>query len=151
MGMYLVSCSVEKNTSATRNFHNLTSNYNIFFNATESYKQGLLKAEEAHIDDFTSVLPLFFYEDESIQQSISPQMKRAIDKCTKVITFHSITAKPKVEKGRQTEKDKEFYDKNEYNKWIDDCYQLVGESYMYQGEFFMAIESFKHVISTFPT
>jgi len=149
-GILAGSCSVEKNTSATRNFHNLTSHYNIYFNATESYKQGLIRAEESYMNDFTSILPLFYYEDESVQQNIASQMKRAIEKSSKVITFHSITAKPKVNKGRQSEKDKAFYDKNEYNKWVDDCYLLIGKSYMYQGEFFTATESFKHVISSFP-
>ncbi len=146
----IVSCSVEKNTAATRNFHNLTSHYNIYFNASESYKQGLERAAESFSDDFTSILPLFYYESESVQQSVSSPMKRAIDKCTKVITFHSITAKPKVKKGKQSEKDKAFYEKEEYNKWVDDCYLLVGKAYMHQGEFFKAIESFKHVLKTFP-
>ncbi len=109
-----------------------------------------MRAEESFVDDYTSVLPLFFYEDESVQQSVTPQMKRAIDKCTKVITFHSITAKPKIKSGEQSEKDKAFYEKNEYNKWVDDSYLLIGKSYMQQGEFFMAAESFKHVMKTYP-
>lgn len=149
-GMIISSCSVENNTAATRNFHNLTSHYNIYFNGYESYKSGLLRAEEGIQDNFTKILPLFYYENESIQQSISPQMQRAIDKASKVATFHSITAKPKVKQGRQKPKDQEFYDKNEYNKWMDDCYLLIGKSYMHQGEFFLASESFKHVIKTFP-
>ena len=149
-GIFLGSCSVEKNTAATRNWHNLTSHYNILFNAEESFKDGLIRAEESYEDDYTSILPVFYFEDESIQQTITPQMKRAIDKATKVITFHSITAKPDVKKGRQTEKDKEFYEKTEYNKWVDDCYILIGKSYMYQGEFFMAAESFNHVLKNFP-
>lgn len=149
VGTCITSCSVEKNTAATRNFHNLTSHYNIFFNASESFKEGLMRAEESIEDDFTSILPLFYYDDEAIQQSVSPQMKRAIDKCTKVITFHSIKAKPKVKSGRQSEKDKAFYEKNEYNKWVDDSYLLIGKSYMYQGEFFMAAETFNHVIRNF--
>lgn len=148
--MFVTSCSVEKNTAATRNFHSLVSHYNIYFNGKESYLQGLDRARESHVDDYTNILPLYYYEDESVQQGISPQMKRAIDKSTKVITFHSIKSKPKVKTGRQTEKDKAFYEKNEYNKWIDDCYMLIGKSYMHQGEFFMAAESFKHVIKNFP-
>lgn len=148
--MFFFSCSVEKNTGATRNFHNLTSHYNIYFNATESYKQGLNRAGESFTDDFTDVLPLFYYEEEAVQQSIKPQMKRSIDKATKVITFHSIKAKPKVRKGKQSEKDKLFYDKNEYNKWVDDCYVLIGRSYMQQGDFFLAAESFKHAIKNYP-
>ncbi len=111
---------------------------------------GLLRAEESVVDNYTKILPLFYYEDESIQQSISPQMQRAIDKASKVATFHSIKAKPKVKSGKQTEKDKDFYDQEEYNKWMDDCYMLIGKAYMHRGEFFLATESFKHVIKTFP-
>jgi len=77
-------------------------------------------------------------------------MKRAIDKATKVITFHSITAKPKVKEGNQSAKDKAFFEKNEFNKWMDDSYMLMGKAYMYQGEFFLAVETFKHVMITFP-
>ena len=77
-------------------------------------------------------------------------MKRAIDKATKVITFHSITAKPKVKEGNQSAKDKAFFEKNEYNKWVDDTYMLMGKAYMYQGEFFLAAETFKHILVTFP-
>ncbi len=150
IGTLLNSCSVEKNTSASRNFHNLISHYNIYFNGNESYKQGLERAETSIIDNYTKILPLFFYEDESIQQSIAPQMQRAIDKSSKVATFHSINAKPKVKAGEQNEKQKEFYDKNEYNKWMDDCYMLIGKSYMHMGDFFLASESFKHIVKTFP-
>ncbi len=149
-GIILSSCSVENNTAATRNFHNLTSHYNIYFNGYESYKSGLIRAEEGIQDNYTKILPMFYYENEPIQQSISPQMQRAIDKASKVATFHSITAKPKVKQGKQKDKEQEFYERNEYNKWMDDCYLLVGKSYMHQGEFFLASESFKHVIKTFP-
>ncbi|MEN8156322.1 MAG: tetratricopeptide repeat protein [Bacteroidota bacterium] len=146
----LVSCSVEKNTSLSRNYHNLTSHYNIYFNGNESYKRGLDKALTSARNDYTRILPIFLYEDEAVHSAVSSDMKRAIDKATKVITFHSITVKPKVKEGDQSEKDKAFYEKNEYNKWVDDSYMLMGKAYMYQGEFFLAIETFKHVLVTFP-
>jgi tetratricopeptide (TPR) repeat protein len=77
-------------------------------------------------------------------------MQRAIDKATKVITFHSITAKPKVKEGNQSAREKAFYNKNEYNKWVDDSYILMGKAYMHRGEFFLAAETFRHVLTTFP-
>jgi len=82
-----VACSVEKNTGAVRNYHNLTSHYNIYFNGNESYKSGLAKAENMKQDDYTRILPVFYYHDQSITQAITPQMQRAIDKGTKVVTF----------------------------------------------------------------
>ena len=146
----LNSCSVKKNTSLSRNYHDLVSHYNIYFNGHESYKKGVEKARTAVQIDYTDILPVFLYEEESVHSAVTGDMKRAIDKATKVITFHSISAKPKVTKGEQSPRDKAFYEKNEYNKWVDDSYMLMGMAYMYQGEFFMAIETFKHVMVTFP-
>jgi tetratricopeptide (TPR) repeat protein len=146
----LISCSVQKNTSLSRNYHNLTSHYNVYFNGLESYKKGLERAQTSVKNDYTGILPVFLYEDETVNTAVNADMKKAIDKATKVITFHSITAKPKVKEGDQSAKDKAFFEKNEYNKWVDDSYMLMGKSYMYQGEFFLAAETFKHVISTFP-
>ncbi len=146
----LISCSVEKNTSLSRNYHNLTSHYNIYFNGNESFKRGVTKAGKSIQLDFNKVLPVFLYEDESVHNAVRSDMKRSIDKATKVITFHSITAKPKVKEGNQSPRDKVFYEKNEYNKWMDDSYMLMGKAYMYQGEFFLAAETFKHVLITFP-
>jgi len=146
----LSSCSVEKNTSLTRNYHNLTSHYNVYFNGNESYKRGIEKAQTSVRNDYNHILDLFLYENEEVNSAVAVDMKRAIDKATKVITFHSITAKPKVKEGNQSAKDKAFYNKNEYNKWVDDSYMLMGKAYMYQGEFFLASETFKHVLVTFP-
>jgi tetratricopeptide (TPR) repeat protein len=146
----ILSCSVEKNTSMSRNYHNLTSHYNIYFNGNESYKRGIDKASTAARNDYNQILPIFLYEDEAVNSTVSGDMKQAIDKATKVITFHSITAKPKVKEGNQSPKDKAFFEKGEYNKWVDDSYMMMGKAYMYQGEFFLAGETFKHVIVTFP-
>ena len=146
----LFSCSVEKNTSLSRNYHNITSHYNIYFNGNESYKRGVEKARTAIKNDYNHILSLFLYEDPAVNSAVNSDMKRAIDKATKVITFHSITSKPKVKEGNQSAKDKAFFDKNEYNKWVDDSYLLMGKGYMYQGEFFLAVETFKHIMVTFP-
>ena len=146
----LISCSVEKNTSLSRNYHNLTSHYNVYFNGNESYKKGIERAGNAIRNDYTRILNLFLYEDESVHGAVNADMQRAIDKATKVITFHSITAKPKVKAGDQSPKQKAFFEKKEFNKWVDDSYMLMGRAYMYQGEYFLAVETFKHVLVTFP-
>jgi len=77
-------------------------------------------------------------------------MDRAIKKASKVLTLHSITAKPELKKGPQSPKQKEFYNKKEFNKWIDDNYLLLGKAYMYQNQFSLAGETFKHIITNFP-
>jgi len=146
----LTGCSTEKNTTTTRAYHNLISHYNIYFNGIESTKKGLKRAEDMKVDIYSQILPLFYYTDKSISQSISPDMERAAGKATKVITLHSITAKPELKKGIQTPKQKEFYMQKEFNKWMDENYVMLGISYVYKNEFNLAIETFKHIISDYP-
>ena len=144
------ACSTTKNTFVSRNYHSITSHYNVFFNGNESFKKGINRAETAQSDNFTKMLPLFYYSDKDISQTVAGDMDRAIKKATKVITLHSITAKPELKKGTQSPKQKEFYSKKEYNKWIDDNYLLLGKSYVYQNQFGLAGETFKHIITNFP-
>ena len=42
-----VGCSNSKNTASTRAFHNLTSHYNVYFNATQYYLDGVEKIDNA--------------------------------------------------------------------------------------------------------
>lgn len=146
----LTGCSTEKNTLITRSYHNLTANYNIFFNGSESFKRGVKRAQEAYVDDYTQILPVFTYDDPSIAQSIAPDMETSISKATKVITLHSITAKPEYKNGPQTEKQKAFYARKEYNKWVDNNYLAMGKAYLYRQEFELAIQTYKFILTEYP-
>jgi len=143
--LFASSCSVEKNTGMSRNFHNMVSRYNIYFNGKESYKKGLKKIDRQFKDDFSKVLPVFKYGDEKIASTITSDMDRAILKASKVITLHSITAKPDT-KGRElSESDKEFYDRSEFNDWVDNSYLLMGKAQTLKLDYFLAIKTFKYL------
>jgi tetratricopeptide (TPR) repeat protein len=150
LALLATACSTTKNTFVSRSYHNLTSHYNVFFNGTESFKKGVKRAETSQSDNYSKLLPVFYYSDKTISQSVTGDMDRAIKKATKVITLHSITAKPVLKKGPQSPKQKEFYNKKEFNKWIDDNYLLLGKAYVYQNQFGLAGETFKHIITDFP-
>lgn len=150
LALLSVSCSTTKNTFISRSYHNLTSHYNIFFNGNESFKKGIKRAETTGNENYTKILPLFYYSDKNISQSLNSDMDRAIKKASKVITLHSITAKPELKKGPQSPRQKEFYNKKEFNRWIDDNYLLMGKSYVYQNQFSLADGTFKHIITNFP-
>ena len=150
LALLTTACSTTKNTFVSRNYHNTVSHYNIFFNGTESFKKGIKRAESSQTDNYTKILPLFYYSDKSISQSVTGDMDRAIKKASKVITLHSITAKPELKKGPQSPRQKDFYNQKEFNKWIDDNYLLMGMSYVYQNQFSLANETFKHIITNFP-
>ena len=145
----LVGCSTQKNTLLTRSYHNLTSHYNVYFNGYESYKQGLRKLQQSGKDDYTRVLDVFPDTDPSQASSLGPDMERAIKKATKVVSNHSITVKPKRKDRMLTEKEKAFYSKNEYNKWIDDAYLLMGKSHFFKQDYTLSINMFRHIIQVY--
>ncbi|MDR1666306.1 MAG: tetratricopeptide repeat protein [Bacteroidales bacterium] len=120
------------------------------FNAKEYYQKALQRAEESKKDDYTQLLPLFLYEDKAVIQAVGGDMGSAAQKATKAVNLHSITAKPKVKKSGMTPEQKKFYDKREFNKYIDDCYLLIGKTYVYTGEYFLAIRSFNFIEAEFP-
>jgi len=144
------SCSTKKNTVVTRSYHNLTSHYNIFFNAYDSYYQGIKKAEVGFKDDYNTQLPLFIYSSKESARIILSDMDKTVKKCSKVIGMHSIKVKPKLKKGSRTSREKEFYRQNEYVKWVDDAFLLMGKAYFYKRDFFPAIETLEYVITQFP-
>ncbi len=107
------------------------------------------KMSDAHQDDFTRILPIFIYGDENTASTVAPDMERAIQKATKVITLHSITAKPEFKNGPQSEKQKELYARNEYNNFVPGNYLLMGKSYLFRHDFFLAMETFKFIMSEY--
>jgi outer membrane protein assembly factor BamD (BamD/ComL family) len=147
---FFQGCSTGKNTGVNRAYHNVTTRYNILFNAKENYRKGLLKAEDSKKDDYTQILPLFLYGDPAVSQEIAGDMGVAAQKVTKAVTLHSITAKPKVGKSGMSPEEKKFYDRREFNKYIDDCYLLIGKIYIYTGEYFFSLRSFNFMETEFP-
>ncbi len=143
----LWGCSTKKNTWLSRNFHALSSHYNVYFNGNEAYKAGIKAIRESHKDNFNKILPMFEESDEEAASAASSNMDRAIEKGTKLIVRHSITARPKKKPGKPK---KDFYNKKEYNKWVDDALLLIGKAQVVKHEFRQAIRTFDLLINDFP-
>ncbi len=137
-------CSTEKNTFASRKYHNITSKYNILFNASESLNSGIEKIDERLEDDYTRLLPVYKESDPSAASMVQSDMDYVILKTSKLIEIHSITEKPKRRK-RRTRKYQEFAAQEEFNKWIDDSYLLMGKAYFFQHNFSTAINNFSYL------
>jgi len=143
----VAGCSAEKNTSLSRNYHGITSHYNIYFNGYESFIRGVEKCENAFVDDYSKILSLFTYVDENIARQIAPEMDQAIQKTYKIITLHSITAKPEVETDEMTDEERAFYNQPEYNRWVDDSYLLMAKAQFYKHDYYIALNTLKLLIS----
>lgn len=146
--LVLAGCSAEKNTGASRFYNSLISKYNIWFNGNEAYKAGVKKVILSHRDDYSELLPVFEYSAPESARTATSDMERAIQKASKVIALHSITAKPE-EKRRQgpNENNEEFYNRREYNEWVDDSWLLMAKAQFYQKNFMAARSSFSFAIS----
>jgi len=145
-----ISCSVKKNTVISRTYHNLTALYNVYFNGNESYKKGIKRINNNLKDDYTSLLPVFPFPNSETSNSSFAEMERAIKKGSKTIILHSITAKPEMKKGIRTKREKEFYNKKEYNKWVDDAYLLIGKANLMKGDYQAATTAFRHILQEYP-
>jgi len=152
IAVVVTQCSTKKNTLINRTYHNLTAHYNGYFYAKESMKEGIVKLEKLHDDNYDNVLSVFKYGDEKKVKNIYPEMDRAIEKASLVIQRHEIKAKPthkRKKKGKRKKKRKKKKKKgkteNEYKTWIDDSYFLIGQARFYKHDFYAAIETFEYV------
>ena len=148
--IFAFACSNQKNTFVSRQYHALTTHYNVYFNGKESLKEGELKIENGIQENYTRLFPVFEYQNVSARALSFSSMDRVLEKATKAIKIHSITRKPKRKKNNKSEKYKEFRKKKEYNNWIDDCYLLIGKAQFYKGEYHVSEKAFDFILREYP-
>lgn len=117
------SCSTEKNKLLNRTFHNMNARYNGYFNARELIKESLIDFHAVNKDDYTKILPVFIIPDEEKAKSLYSPMNKAVQKTSRVIDKHSM---PNGEKKANK--------KEEWCKWIDDNWLVMGQAYFYKHE-----------------
>jgi tetratricopeptide (TPR) repeat protein len=143
-------CSVQKNTGLSRTYHEMTARFNVLFNGTQSFNKGTEKIDEGFRDDFADVLPIFPFTSKNASLLASSDMDRAIKKCEKLISMHSITVKPKVKNSKTlSPSEREFFNKKEYNGYVDDAYLLMGKSHFYKQEYTESSELFHRILNDF--
>ncbi len=130
--LLLVSCSTKKNKWNRRVYHNLTSHYNVWWNGNQSIKEGEKTLEEAVVDDYTTILPVFNYGTKENALSLNSQMDRAIEKAAISIQRHSMR-----------------FGGKEYVKWIDDSYLLMAKANFYKQEYIPARRTFDYVTNSY--
>lgn len=128
------SCSTQKNTFVNRNFHSITTKYNGYFNARESYRDGLYRLDQVHEDNYEDVLSIFRYGSQQQRSVVAGNMETAYQKASTAIRRHSMNIRGV-----------------EYNRWIDDSYYLIARSHFFKGDYNLAILTFQYVIRQFDT
>lgn len=149
----IVGCSTQKNTPSSRSYHELTTRYNVFFNAEESYNETLNATYESHKDNWSSILPLYpnsSNDNDTTQKVLGGQFTRVVDKTTKAIQEHSISAKPKREREKMNRQQyRDWLRQNEFNPFIDKAWILMGKAHVQNGDYMEAISVFANTIRLF--
>lgn len=146
----LQACSTQKNTWLSRNYNNMTARYNTLFNGTESFKQGEKTLMETSRENYTGILPLFPYSGANKAGVVRSEMDRAISKGQKLIREKSIKVKPGKKPGRNNIRSTEFYNRREFNRWVDEAYILIGKAHLYNHDFNEAIQYLDFTLREFP-
>lgn len=137
--LFFVDCSTEKDKRLNKFYHNTTAYYNGYFNAREIIKVSDKDYNRSVQEDFTELIPVNRYPNEEESKAFFPEMNRAIDKTSTVISKHAM---PNVKKGRDA--------KEEYGKWMDENWLVMGISFFYKREYEPAIEKFEYIIKMYP-
>ncbi|MBP8790048.1 MAG: tetratricopeptide repeat protein [Breznakibacter sp.] len=141
----ITGCSVKKNTWTSRNYHTLTSYYNVYHNGNQAFLEGQKNMRDASKNDYTTLLPIYYESDKELAKKADSEMDRAIEKSKKLINKHSITAKPKRQSGNTSERYKSFMNKNEYNPMVDDAWLLMGKAQVVKHENQEAISTLEYI------
>ncbi len=133
VGMAL-SCSTTKKGVLNRQYHALTTKYNVLFNGKEAYAVGeaiLGQAFEENFFELLPVEPINLRGENFDATTIVPGFDRAEEKAVKAIQKHSIKI-----------------DENQYNSQIDEAYLLLGKARYFDRRFFPALEAFNFLLES---
>lgn len=143
---WFASCSTQKNTWASRNYHATTTRYNIYFNGNLSFEEGLKAIDAANEDDFSQVIPLYPVSNHTAAEAAVSQMDRTIEKCRKCIKLHSIKKKPKADPKKHNDpKYQAFLRQNEFNRYMWEAWVLLGKAEFHKGDFLGSIGTFNYI------
>lgn len=141
------ACSTQKNTWASRSFHQTKTKYNIYYNGNISFAEGEDAIREANKDDYSTLLNLYPVSNHEAAKAATSQMDRTIEKCRKCIKLHSIKARPKVnqEKRRKDPEYKAWLEQEEFNNQMGKAWLLLGKAEFHKGDFLGSISTFNYI------
>jgi len=148
--LFLTGCSTSRNTWLTRNSDAFATRYNVYFNACQSFQEGINKINNAQKDNYTQLIPLFPISIHENAKAGSSDMDITIQKCRKAIKQHSIKVKPK----RNYEKARDpayiaFMNQEEYNPIVIQSWLLLANAEFYKADFMNAFGTYAYISTHF--
>lgn len=131
------ACSTKKDSFVNRNFHAVTTEYNVLFNGNEALVKGISDVNASYTDDFWEILPTERMQatEEELKpgDKKNPNFERAETKATKAIQKHSMNIGG--------------YEKNPQ---IDEAYLMLGKARYYEHRYLPALEAFNYILYKYP-
>jgi len=145
--MLILACSTKKNAFLNRNFHAVTTKYNVLYNGQVAFDQEKQQIDDSYDDNFWKRLPIepLKIEEQEITIPELPGLKKGNDEEEALQGFEK--AEQKAIKAIQKHS-MEIYN-IERNKQIDDAYLLLGKTRYYQQRFVPALEAFNFILGTY--
>jgi len=135
--LFLIACSVKKDKFVNRNFHAVTTEYNVLYNGNVALDKGLVDLKTAYQDNFWETLPverMSKNEDALLPgQSKNLNFERAEEKAVKAIQKHSMNI-------AGTEK----------NPQMDEAYLLLAKARYYDNRFIPSLEALNYILYKYP-
>ncbi len=134
---FLIACSVKKDKFVNRNFHSVTTKYNVLYNGNVALNKGIDELKLTYKDNFWEILPIerTTEVEEAIPtgQTKNKNFERAEEKAVKAIQKHSMNI-------GGTEK----------NPQMDEAYLLLAKSRYYENRFIPALEALNYILYKYP-
>ena len=106
-------------------YHNVTSEYNGYFNANELMVESEKILRESNQDNYTKILDVIDYAGVSDPKIVYPQLDKAIQKVTTVAALH------------------------QPGDWVDDCYVLMGKAQYMKQDYASTVETLEYFQNAF--
>ncbi|MGM0634678.1 MAG: tetratricopeptide repeat protein [Bacteroidota bacterium] len=131
------ACSTQKNKFVNRNWHAMTTYYNILYHGNIEIDSALSTIKRQHHDHYFDILPIermATVPDERVDTvPLNEYLGNAEMKATKGIQKHSM-----------------FMGGKEYNFQIDEAYLLLGKARYYDQRFIPAKDAFNYILNHYP-
>lgn len=135
--LFLIACSVKKDKFINRNFHAVTTEYNILYNGNIALEKGLTELQTTYQDNFWDILPIERVSGNEVtttkEKAKNQSFERAEEKAVKAIQNHSMNLGG-VEKNPQ----------------MDEAYLLLAKARYYDNRIIPSLEALNYILYKYP-
>jgi len=127
--LLISSCATQKSkedpSKVGKFYHDVTSKYNGYFNASELLEASMASLSEQHQDNYNKILSVYKYTAVDDAKSVASDMDNAIKKVGVVASLHPAS------------------------HWKDDCYLLMGQAQFVKKDYESAEETLEFMVDEY--